>query len=457
MVGRRGFMRIGAVGIVMAAVVVGLLPQHLCAQVDGVLGLGRTSAVGGVSIDAQGIISAPQVTALRTLRSGSAAGLAAGTRGPHSGDATAQSLTPPARSGPTRGTDSRRAGAARRSEVPGGLQRMEYVFVFPEQHDIVVAGPAEGWQIDALGNVVGQTTGHPVVLLDDLLVAMRTARTSAQTGISCSIDPTPEGIVRLRKLVSRLRTIGNPQQTLGMIEQALGPQVVSVTGVPTSTHFARVMVAADFRMKRLAMHFDEPPIPDLPSYLQLLKPSQRGMQNLLPRWWLAPLYEPLLTDADGLSWQLRGQGVQCHDRNRLRRPTWNCESDRQSGCGGHEMGKQYDGPFRRTRHPGLGLRQPPQRHRFGGRRSPDRERRHAQSCRPRTAVSSWRSACDDYAAPKQVATQASFVKKGRNYLISASGGVQIYPWEIADKKQIGADLTATRKLALPAADQWWWN
>jgi len=47
-----------------------------------------------------------------------------------------------------------------------GLQRIEYVLVYPERNDIVLAGPAEGWRIDALGTVVGATTSRPVVLLD---------------------------------------------------------------------------------------------------------------------------------------------------------------------------------------------------------------------------------------------------------------------------------------------------
>ncbi len=29
----------------------------------------------------------------------------------------------------------------------------------------------------------------------------------------------------------------------------------------------------------------------------------------MPRWWLATNYDPLLTDADGLAWELRGPGV----------------------------------------------------------------------------------------------------------------------------------------------------
>ena len=72
-----------------------------------------------------------------------------------------------------------------------GLQRIRYVFVYPEQKDIVLVGPGEGWKVDAKGNVVGVTTGRPVMLLDDLLVALRTAQAAAQGGITCSIDPTP--------------------------------------------------------------------------------------------------------------------------------------------------------------------------------------------------------------------------------------------------------------------------
>ena len=32
-----------------------------------------------------------------------------------------------------------------------GLQHIRYVFVYPEQKDIVLVGPGEGWKVDALG------------------------------------------------------------------------------------------------------------------------------------------------------------------------------------------------------------------------------------------------------------------------------------------------------------------
>ena len=36
-----------------------------------------------------------------------------------------------------------------------GLQRVEFVFVYPERQDIVLAGPAEGWKVRDDGSVVG--------------------------------------------------------------------------------------------------------------------------------------------------------------------------------------------------------------------------------------------------------------------------------------------------------------
>ena len=65
-----------------------------------------------------------------------------------------------------------------------GLQRVQYILVYPEQNDIVLAGPGEGWKFDDNGNAVGVTTGLPAVRLDDLLVAFRTVEAARTEGIS---------------------------------------------------------------------------------------------------------------------------------------------------------------------------------------------------------------------------------------------------------------------------------
>ena len=84
-----------------------------------------------------------------------------------------------------------------------GIQRLQYVLVYPEEHDVVLAGPGEGWKVDEEGNVVGVTTGRPVIPLEDLIVAFRTVDNARRGGISCSIDPTAEGRKRLEELPPR--------------------------------------------------------------------------------------------------------------------------------------------------------------------------------------------------------------------------------------------------------------
>ena len=69
-----------------------------------------------------------------------------------------------------------------------GLQRIEFVFVYPERQDIVLAGPAEGWRVRDDGSVVGVTTGRPVLQLEDLITAFRTVEASRDNAISVSID-----------------------------------------------------------------------------------------------------------------------------------------------------------------------------------------------------------------------------------------------------------------------------
>ena len=163
----------------------------------------RGGAVGGVKVDVDGVLSNPEVSELKELRQAWQAGL----------QEVPEDLQKP--------TDLRfvslkqlEAEAARAQQegkpLPdavrfmAGLTRVKYVLVYPEQHDIVLAGPAEGWRVDALGSVVGASSGQPVLLLDDLMAALRAAEQSNMSGISCSIDPTPEGMQRLQQISGSL-------------------------------------------------------------------------------------------------------------------------------------------------------------------------------------------------------------------------------------------------------------
>jgi hypothetical protein len=337
-----------------------------------------------------------------------------------------------------------------------GLQRVQYIFVDPDNRDIVLAGPAEGWKIDDLGNVVGVTTGRPVLQLDDLAVALRSANAARQGGISCSIDPTPEGLQRLQQYLSTKRTIGNPSQTFKEYEHALGRQQISVTGVPGTSRFASVLVAADYRMKRLAMKMDEPPVKGMASFLDLAAPGE----NMFPRWWLSPNYDALHRDADGLAWELRGVGVKC-----LTAEDTFSQAGQRTSTGAASAVAQKWADNMTAKYEALAMKEPI----FA----------ELRNCIDLAVVAALilkedltgRAACElptllgektyqvaEFNVPKEVDSKATAVKKGRNWVISASGGVMIQPWEMIQTAQTSEKVAPARTKAIQArSSTWWWN
>ncbi len=163
-----------------------------------------------------------------------------------------------------------------------GLTRVQYVFYYPDTKDIVIAGPAEGWAADLSGRVRGLNSGKPVVQLDDLVTALRAFPPGGKNDtpvISCSIDPTKEGLQRMQDFLkqtgSRLSAATAQSQTQEIVsglKESLGLQTVRITGVPASTHFAQVLVEADYRMKLIGIGLERPPVKQLASYVDRANP-----------------------------------------------------------------------------------------------------------------------------------------------------------------------------------------
>ena len=124
-----------------------------------------------------------------------------------------------------------------------GLTRIEYVFFYPETSDIVIAGPAEGVVADPAGRMVGIQSGKPVVMLEDMVTALRAFAPSQKptSVISVSIDPTPEGLQRMQQFLASVRGNLRPddaqQFTRFSLKENLGLQTVSIKGIPRSTNF----------------------------------------------------------------------------------------------------------------------------------------------------------------------------------------------------------------------------
>jgi hypothetical protein len=441
-----------SVALLALAIGCGLLAT---AAYSGV-GFVRGGAVGGVMVDAEGVLTNPTTTDLRDLQQAWLAGM----------DNIQADLDDPAelRFVSLKGLEA--AIARHRKELKplpdevlflAGLQRVQYVLVYPDKNDIVLAGPAEGWRIDSLGNPVGATSNRPVLMLEDLILALRTADQSAETGISCSIDPTPAGLQRSAELQRQFRPGMSPEAAAAQLEKALGPQIITVQGVPDTSHFARVMVAADFRMKRLAMNFEPAPIDGLPSYLELARNSTHPA-NMLPRWWLAPHYEALHRDPAGLAWELRGQGVKCLTEQDMVTAGGQIEHTGKTEPIAQQWAETFTERFDELAR---------EDSTFGQLRNlmdlaVVAALLHKENLISQAGLTMPRLMEEEvlasYNAPRQVASQASFLKRRRGWLISTSGGVQMDPWYIADQVEVAEPLADTRSSAEQVSSEtWWWN
>lgn len=338
----------------------------------------------------------------------------------------------------------------------GGLVEIRYVLVYPEERDIVLVGPAEGWVLDPRGYFVGAKSGRPMLLLDDLLVALRAAIQSPSV-LSCSINPTPEGIRRVEALSRQLKPGADPRAAAAAMEEQLGPQRITVNGVPDTTHFARVMVAADFRMKRFSMGLEPAPVRGLPSYPDMIKGAPSSM---LPRWWLQPDYQPLLRDDAGLAWEIRGAAVRCMtendylDANGVPRPSGRTDPVTQRWA-----------DLMTSRYRDLAQADPV----FA----------QLQGCMDLAVVSAiivkqrlaakaghefpvLTGAAEGLStlkidAPKQVATGATLARKGKKTMIAA-GGVQMNPWPLLDKAEKNSEVAKVYGKASGAQrTTWWWD
>jgi hypothetical protein len=192
----------------------------------------------------------------------------------------------------------------------GGLTSIDYVVVVPEENDLLLVGPAEGWRVDSAGNMIGSQSGQPVLVLEDFLTIMRVLnRPVASRTMTCSIDPTPEARARVARLSQQFTSLNaqNADAYLTALEEAYGNCPITITGVPASSRFARVLVAADFKMKQIALGLEPSQARNIPSYVSLVSSSRL---NISPQFWLVAEYAAVTHDSKKLTWRLNDLKVQ---------------------------------------------------------------------------------------------------------------------------------------------------
>ncbi len=338
-----------------------------------------------------------------------------------------------------------------------GLQRIECVFAMPDKNDIVLAGRAESWRLDERGVAVGVTTGRPTVRLDDLMDAFKSAEVAATgRGISCSIDPTEEGLARLQRVLTN-RNLQFNRQTAELMQKAVGPNEITVTGVASDSHFARVMVAADYLMKRFAMGLEDAPVEKMPSYMDLLaKQGLRSAGTASPRWWLAVNYSPLLRSEDGLSWKLRGPGVKVMTENAFVDSTGSivesATKDRNAEAWAKTMTDKYED---------LSRAEPV----FG----------ELRNCMDLSVVAAIITHYDlikhvgaklplltqakqvrgpRYNVPQQVEAHLSVARTRSGWIVGVSGGVDLDSWSVLNNPVVGVIPSPKQRTSV---ETWWWE
>ena len=350
-----------------------------------------------------------------------------------------------------------------------GLTRVKYVFYYPETKDIVLAGPAEGWVETPDGRVVGWNSGQPILELEDLAVALRTFAPNGKKNslVYCSIDPTQEGLMQMQQFLSQMgRQIGpgDEQFIVEGLRDSLGLQVITVGGVPANTHFAQVLVEADYRMKLIGIGLEEPPV-NIASFVAMSNPATIA-RNALQRWYFVPDYQRIKVAEDGLAAEFVGTGVKL------------VGEDEVVGAGGERSGTAAQSPASKKftksfteKYNELAERAPV----YGQLRNCvdllvaaafiQQQDLYGQAGVDLGAIGDEAAySVETYNAPKQVATAVNSMWKGNRLMSPVGGGVEIRANQavdaenrIADKDGAVAKAKASIDLSSLPANQWWWD
>lgn len=349
-----------------------------------------------------------------------------------------------------------------------GLQRVRHVFCYPESGDVVIEGPAEGWITDMAGRVVGMTSGRPVVQLQDLVVALRAFPPGAPGTpvIGCSIDPTEQGLAEMQRFLHHTGSYATPAQTqfiVNGLRTSLGMQEISVNGVPPDTHFAQVLVEADYRMKLIGIGLEQPPI-RMVSFVERVNPAAVS-RNALFRWYFVPDYNCVRRSKDGLGMELVGDGVKLVGEDEL------VTADGQRSAAGRAStaSQMFTTSFTK-KYPELAKYSPVYAELrnlvdlvVAAAHIQEQDYYGKTGWRVELFGSEQAFAVETYQPPTQVESTVAAVWKGHRLMTPIGGGVQIQAAMalepenlLADDKGKVAELRRETKVEL-AKGQWWWD
>jgi hypothetical protein len=194
----------------------------------------------------------------------------------------------------------------------------------------------------------------------------------------------------------------------------------------------------------------------MPSFLTMAK--RRGnLHNAMPRWWLAPMYGPIRRDEDGLAWELRGQGVRCLTEQEFLNDAGQKQSTGRPDATAQKWADAFTKNFEDLSREDSS---------FGELRNVmDLAVIGALMFKEGLLEKSGLEAPNlmhdaplaEFPVPRSVPSQASFIKGGRGWIVTVSGGVQIYPWQVADRTEVSSDLASARSDGSASEKTWYWQ
>ncbi len=354
-----------------------------------------------------------------------------------------------------------------------GIYQIEYLMVYPESGDVVIAGPAGPWSVDNEGRRVNTKTGKPVLQLDDLVVCLRNAwYQNAKFG--CTIDPRQKNLAATKKFVATSKLRGNAWRQ--QLRSVLGQQDIKVFGIDSRTHAGQVLVEADYRMKLVGMGL-EPSIAEVPSYLARIKLLADG--SLPPmdvvRWWFTLNYKDVVADKERTVFSFRGPGVKVLSENEmvneLGQRIHTGKSDAMTGEFAKDFTRHFDQmadtyPVYRqlknvfdlaivsalVKHQGLASQTDWNLTYFGEPNEDELTYQPALSHAPKTV---------DSVMNHRIIKQRKKSSTVKHTVVGVSGGIEFDAMKIAHEDLIKTDLDGELKqsatLSKPQSDHWWWD
>ncbi|HEV7281085.1 MAG TPA: DUF1598 domain-containing protein [Pirellulaceae bacterium] len=353
-----------------------------------------------------------------------------------------------------------------------GLLSIRYVCVAEksgdEPGDVLLAGPAEGWFDDLTGRSIGITSGAPTLLLEDLATALAAypAKGDRAAYVGCTINPRIENLARFQAyqrtiphMVPQAQRAAAADSLRRGVAESLGLADIRTFGVEPTTHLARTLIEADYRMKSIGVGLEPPPV-RMATYASVLGGSDPG----LVRWWFEPEYERLRVDEAKLSLEAVGAGLKLSAEEKRIGPDGVLVASTEQPSA---AAKRYADSFT-THYARVAQASPVYA-----------EMRNAVELLVAAAflsmhggyersgasldaiIAAGEKLSEKHVAPTQVPCVANAFWKGARLIIPAGGGVSIEPLRALEENNLAPfeDPDAVRKrVGEPAADDaWWWN